>query len=118
LTTHHVAGVLKFRAGVFRAVRFLAVMVLGCLSYTAGGGVITYQMEGPLGNVAIVRYSVAVAIDSVERVTGVSEHVLQIRRDERGIVVTVAAIGAGPMDGETDVRVGVDERIWSVEPLR
>jgi hypothetical protein len=61
--------------------------------------------------------AVAVAIDSVERLAGAVEHVLQFRRDDRGIVVTVAAVGAGPMDGETDVRVNSDGRIWSVEQL-
>jgi hypothetical protein len=61
--------------------------------------------------------AVVAAIDSIEHLTGTSERVLQIRRDNRGIVVTVAAIGAGPLDRETDVRVKTDGAIWSVEPL-
>jgi hypothetical protein len=61
--------------------------------------------------------AVAAAIDSVEHLTGTGERVLQIRRDESGVVVTVAADDAGPMDRETDVRVRTDGSIWSVEPL-
>ena len=61
--------------------------------------------------------AVVAAIDSVERATEVGQRVVQIRRDELGVVVTLAALTAGPFDGTTDVRVNADGQIRAIEPL-
>ncbi len=70
------------------------------------------------GSVSDTARAADVAIDSIEQIDAVGERVVQIRRDERGVVVTVAALSAGPFDGETEVRVNADGTIRSIERLR
>ena len=72
------------------------------------------------GRVALVSdtvRAVVAAIESVEKSTETGQRVVQIRRDENGVVVTLAALTAGPFDGTTDVRVNRDGTIRAIEPL-